>query len=153
MQSNHLHLIVEGRDRRSVARGLQGLFIRVAKGLNRHWGRKGKVFADRYADRILRTPREVRNALVYVLNNCRRHGIYPGAPDPYSSGGWFDGWKHGRGPDHEIVSAPVVSRARTWLLAAGWRRHRLIGYRERPARGERHRVRLVGGRLGVGGAN
>ena len=55
--------------------GMQGLAIRIARGLNRLWGRKGKVFADRYHDRVLRTPREVRNALAYVLNNARRHAV------------------------------------------------------------------------------
>jgi len=49
--------------------------IRVAKGLNKLWARRGKVFADHYHDRILRTPREVRNALCYVLHNAKKHGL------------------------------------------------------------------------------
>lgn len=59
VQSDHRHLVVEGKDRRALSRGMQGLLIRIAKGLNRLWGRRGTVFADRYHDRILRTPREV----------------------------------------------------------------------------------------------
>ena len=35
IQSNHLHLIVEAEDRRALSRGLQGLFIRIAKAMNR----------------------------------------------------------------------------------------------------------------------
>ena len=35
--------------------------------------RRGSVFADRYHDRVLKTPREVRNALRYVLGNGRKH--------------------------------------------------------------------------------
>jgi hypothetical protein len=50
------------------------------------------VFADRFHDRELRTPRDVRNALVYVLQNLRKHGIAVAGPDPYSSGPEFDGW-------------------------------------------------------------
>ena len=63
-------------------------------GGNRLWKRLGKVFDDRFYDRVLRTPREVRNALAYVLDNARRHGVVigPGEPDPFSSGRWFDGW-------------------------------------------------------------
>ena len=76
IQNDHLHLIVEAKDRTSLSRGMQGLAIRIARGLNRLWERKGKVFADRYHDRILRTPREVRNALRYVLNNGRRHLVH-----------------------------------------------------------------------------
>ena len=63
VQGNHLHLIVEAKDRRALSRGMNGLTIRIAKGLNRLWGRKGRVFADRYFDRILRTPLEVKRAL------------------------------------------------------------------------------------------
>ena len=83
--SNHLHLLCEALDRRELSRRTQGLAIRIAKKLNRVWGRIGKVFADRYFDRILRSPREVRSALAYVLNNARRHGIFlrPDQPDPY----------------------------------------------------------------------
>ena len=53
---------------------MQGLLIRIAKGLNKLWMHKGSVFADRYHDRILRTPREVRSALAYVLQNARPPG-------------------------------------------------------------------------------
>ena len=124
IQSNHLHLIAEAKDRRSLARGLQGLFIRVAKALNRLWARAGRVFADRYFDRILRTPTEVRNALVYVLNNAQQHGAQHAPLDAFSSAPWFDGWRE----EVEFVGAEGVPRpvapARTWLLDKGWKRAR-----------------------------
>ncbi len=60
IQSNHLHLLVEARNRGAMTRGVQGLMVRIAKGLNRLWSRRGKVFSDRYHDRILRSPRQVR---------------------------------------------------------------------------------------------
>ena len=65
--SNHIHLIAEADDRRSLSRGMQALLVRVARALNRLWHRCGSVFADRFHARALRTPREVRAALVYVL--------------------------------------------------------------------------------------
>src|SRR5262249_20063933 len=68
--NDHLHFLVEAADRESLSRGLQGLAIRVAKALNKLWQRKGRVFADRYHDRILKSPKEVRNALRYVLANA-----------------------------------------------------------------------------------
>ena len=73
---NHLHMIVEAKDRQSLSRGMQGLLVRVARGLNKLWNRKGGVFADRYHERILRTPKQVRNALCYVLCNARKHGLH-----------------------------------------------------------------------------
>ena len=126
--ANHLHLIVEGRDRRALVRGLQGLFIRCARGLNRLWKRNGKVFRDRHHDRVLRSAKEVRAVLCYVLGNARRHGVALPGVDPCSSGPWFDGWR-------EALEAPGprwLARARTWLLTRGWRRHGALGIRERP---------------------
>jgi REP element-mobilizing transposase RayT len=129
---NHAHLLVEAGDKLRLARGMQGLAIRTAKRLNQLWCRKGSVFADRYHARILRTPREVRRALAYVLNNARRHGIRlpADAPDPCSSGAWFDGWREriaALAPDARATTA-----ARTWLLSLGWRRHGLLGLAETP---------------------
>ena len=134
VQKDHLHLIVEAKDRRALSRGMQGLLIRVAKALNRLWSRKGSVFGDHYHDHILRTPREVRNALAYVLNNARKHGLrLPQAMDVFTSGVWFDGWRERfevTGLDG--VERPVAQRARTWMLRFGWRRHGLLRLEEVP---------------------
>ena len=134
VQRDHLHFMVEAKERRALSRGVQGLLIRIAKALNRLWGRKGSVFADRYHSRQLRTPREVRSALAYVLNNARRHGLrLAQAVDLFSSGCWFDGWRENlrvRG----LTSVPrPTADARTWLLERGWRSRGLIGLGEVPA--------------------
>jgi putative transposase len=73
VQGNHLHLIIEARDATALSRGMQGLAIRMARQLNRTMRRKGRVFADRYHSRILRTPTEVKRALRYVLENRAHH--------------------------------------------------------------------------------
>jgi hypothetical protein len=121
VQSNHLHLIAEARDRHALALGMQGLGVRIAKALNKLWSRRGSVFSDRYHARILRTPREVRNALCYVLNNARRHGLALAGLDPFSSARWFDGWSGSEGP-RVGEYGPIVA-ARTWLARVGWQRH------------------------------
>ena len=143
IQQDHLHLIAEAPDRESLARGMQGLAVRVAKNLNKRWGRRGTVFADRYHDRVLRSPREVRAALCYVLNNALHHGLRfakrseargaaPNAiPDPFSSACWFDGWVEFSVPRAPPALVPVV-HARTWLLRVGWRRHGRIAFDEVP---------------------
>jgi REP element-mobilizing transposase RayT len=125
VQSNHLHLVAEAQDREALWRGMQGLLIRSAKALNKLWARRGKVFWDRYHARILRTPREVRSALCYVLCNARKHGLALEGIDPFSSGRWFDGW---RPPNPEMQRAPrgPTALARTWLARVGWRRHGLL---------------------------
>jgi REP-associated tyrosine transposase len=133
VQPNHLHLIAEGDCRTSLARGLQGLAIRMARALNRLWRRSGKVFADRFHDRILRSPREVWFALRYVLCNGRKHGAWTSRsrPDPLSSAAWFNGWSEAVPATAEV--APTAS-ARTWLLRRGWRQHGLLSVGASPIR-------------------
>ena len=125
IQSNHIHLLAEARDRRALSRGMQGLVIRMARALNRLWGRSGKVFPHRYFDRILRTPREVRGVLDYILNNKFLHlAVECVGLDDYASGQWFDGWRDGwRSRARE--ESPLAE-ARTWLVRVGWRRHGLL---------------------------
>ena len=115
--SNHLHLLVEADSRDALTRGLRSLFIRMAKNLNRLWGRKGQVF-QRFHERVLKARAQVRNALVYVLNNARKHGSwFKDRPDPYSSGPWFRGWQW-RQPAPN--SRSPVAEPRTWMMRVGW---------------------------------
>jgi REP element-mobilizing transposase RayT len=90
IQGNHLHLVVEANGTRALSRGMQGLSIRLARGLNGLMGRSGKVLADRFHARTLRSPTEAARALAYVRGNHdvhrRRRGEAPmHASDPYSS--------------------------------------------------------------------
>ncbi len=117
---NHLHLLVEAQDERDLARGLQSLEIRVAKGLNKLMKRHGAVFADRYHAHVLRTPAEVANALRYVRGNFGVHAARRGDPiaeaaDEYSSAALIDGaLPHGQ-------DGPLVAAPETWLLNTGWK--------------------------------
>jgi REP-associated tyrosine transposase len=137
VQADHLHLLVEADRRDGIARGCQGLAIRLAKAVNRILGRRGTVWGDRYHARALRTPRELRNALAYVLNNWRKH--VPGARglDRRSSGPWFGGWSTAQ--PQPVGPSPVVS-PRTWLARRGWLRHGRIDPHEGPRR-SRHMPR------------
>ena len=78
LQGNHAHLIVEAKDRYALGRGMKAVDSRLARAVNRVFGRSGPVLADRYHVRVLKTPREVRNALAYVLLNARRHAAKAG---------------------------------------------------------------------------
>ena len=129
IQFDHVHLIAEAEHKVALAKGMQGLSVRVARALNKLWGRKGKVLADRYHSRALKSPPEVRRALLYTLNNGRHHGAHfrPNVPDPCSSGTTFAGWleeKYVR-PIIATVTSPLV-KARSWLLREGWKRDGLL---------------------------
>ncbi len=133
VQGDHLHLVVEADGNRALSEGMQGLAVRLAKGLNRMMGRRGRVFADRFHAHVLETPSEVRNALAYVLLNHRSHLARIGAPAPtsldrFSSAASFDGWKGSHRPELPRVTSPAA----TWLLRAGWKRRGLLSRTERP---------------------
>jgi hypothetical protein len=92
---------------------------------------------------VLSTPREVRNVLVYVLNNVKKHlrEIGEGLAalsrwvDPCSSAAYFDGWKAEcidwiPPPDRSQAEPPAMPRL--WLTRTGWKRHGLLHTDELP---------------------
>jgi len=116
VQGNHLHLVVEATDQAALGRGMKGLGVRLARGLNQMMdGRQGKVLADRYHEHILRTPSQVKRAVSYVRHNYRKYvlergGVLPAAfVDPYSSASREHGIK--------------LPRPHTWLLGQNRREH------------------------------
>jgi putative transposase len=139
-------MIIEADDNSSLSRGMIGLTVRLARAFNRVLGLRGSVWSDRFHVRALKTPREMRNCLVYVLFNHRKHAAHPAAMrvlDAYSSARWLDGWKR------PAIGPPVpqdvpVMPPRTWLARAGWMRHGLIDENEAPrtiGRVDRERAR------------
>jgi len=116
VQGNHLHLLMEATDTVALRRAISGLMIRIAKGLNRLMGRHGKVFADHYHSRVLRTPTEAARARSYVLGNFAHHATQNGRciddtnPDPLSSA---------------AAGSPLVVAPRSWLMSVGWKRGRV----------------------------
>lgn len=137
IQKRHLQLILEAQNRKVMARNLQGFFVRLARGLNRVWDNEGSIFADRYESKVLASPKEVRAALLGVLNDWRRQGRQPaGKPDPCSSGAWFDGWRERDRARAAAARAklgdPVCPEPRSDLLRKSWKRLRAIGLDESP---------------------
>lgn len=147
IQREHVHLICEADDKFALGRGMKALQVSAAHHLNaavaldrRELGpRKGTVFPERYHVQQLKTPRQVRAAIAYCLNNWRRHGedrAWPGRTqiDPYASGMLFDGWARPFPfvPPENFVPLGTV-RPQTWLLEHGWRRHAAIDPYEVPA--------------------
>lgn len=128
VQNTHLHLIAEASSAAALSRGVQGMKIRMARGLNRLLGRKGPVFEERYHVRVLRTPAEVRNAIAYVLGNGRKHAAEVGV---YFPADWADPFAAGPAlaASPEAIALEVIARQRhaivaplTWLLRDGLKR-------------------------------
>jgi REP-associated tyrosine transposase len=121
--SNHLHMVVEADSSRSLSRGMQGLNIRLAKALNSALNRSGRIFADHYHSRLLRTPTEVAAAICYVLENVEHHCGEVG-DDPCCS--------------TAARAAAAVAEPLGWLLQVGWQRGRWPG--RGPPWGSKYRV-------------
>jgi REP element-mobilizing transposase RayT len=149
VQRNHLHLIVEAQSKRALSRGLQSFQISAAKHINAAvtaragTRRRGKGFADRYHSRALTSPRAVRHAICYVLNNWRRHEedranvAKTWKLDRFSNAIDFNGWKERE--DSPFLYLPprtyqqlVTWLPKTWLLREGWKRHGMISVFEVP---------------------
>ncbi|MEO7731610.1 MAG: transposase [Kofleriaceae bacterium] len=147
IQHNHIHLLVEAESSEMLARGVQGFKISAARNINTALRvgarrRRGAVFADRYHLVVIRSPRQARHVLAYVLSNWRKHGedrsgrARAWLVDPFSSAVSFSGWKELEGqapwtirPGYQPL---VVSAPESWLLRVGWRRHGAISVREVP---------------------
>lgn len=148
IQGDHLHVVAEAHDKSALSNGIRGFSISAAKRINRAIGKRtgerrtGKVIADRFHARPLTSPRVVRAAIAYVLNNWRHHGEDRGelaswCVDPFSSGVAFAGWKEPEGARVRERLPPgyqplVVDQARTWLLRNWSDHHPLISTREVP---------------------
>jgi hypothetical protein len=123
---------------------MQSLGVSLAKRVNARLGRRGHVLQERYHVHILKTPREVKNALSYVLSNSYNHAGRRGriALDAFSSAitvadsAWrallgrewrrVVGFPEGFEPSEtralgEKVSA-LLCPPGTWLLNVGWAR-------------------------------
>jgi REP element-mobilizing transposase RayT len=139
-QNDHLHLVVEARDARALSTGMKALGVRVARAVNRILERRGRVWADRYHARALETPRAVRNALLYVLHNARKHRVSSAPVDRFSSAPWFDGYVSSASTDTALAAVGAALRtierpiapAQTWLATHGWRRLGLLRLDETP---------------------
>ena len=97
-----------------LARGMQGLAVRMARRLNRMMQRRGEVFADRYHAHHLRSPTEVARAVAYVLGNFFIHAARRGLAlargvDPFCSA---------------VGDMALTVVPETWLLRVGWTRGR-----------------------------
>jgi REP element-mobilizing transposase RayT len=140
IQHNHLHMLVEAKDKEALAKGMQGFQISAAKHLNVAISkgkpgprRRGTVFSDRYHAEIITSPRQARNALAYVLCNFRKHHEDRIAPmsgwtiDWFSSAVTFPHWAE-YGAEAFLWPGPptydplITYQPRTWLLRAGWTR-------------------------------
>jgi hypothetical protein len=111
VRAKQIDLIVEAAGKQALGRGMKAVSARVARAVHRAFDRTGAVLYGRYRLRILETPAEVQEALASLSA--------PAEPEADS---------------HDLARGHEVSRPRTSLLRAGWRRHGRAGPGEAPGR-------------------
>jgi len=86
LESNHIHLILEASNNTVLTKGMRSLTITFAKGVE-----KGRIQIERYHLHVLRTLRETKNAIHYVLFNHQKHkGLKTAHVSAYSSLGLIE---------------------------------------------------------------
>lgn len=124
---------MQADDSDALARGMKSFSVRADRLFSAALGRgRGRVWGDRYQRRDLTSARQVRNALVYCLQNYKKHQrVKSGTPriDPCSSAQWFQGWNAIR--EHDDGPRPS-EKAQTVLLRTAWQKHVYIDPGEGP---------------------
>lgn len=154
IQRTHIHMIVEADNKLALTRGMLSFMTSAAKHINAEYSvsrqlerrRRGPVFADRYHQEIIKSPRQARRTLSYVLNNWRKHRedretfAKNWTLDPFSTAWSFGGWKEYEDYEQPFLwktpptyEALVVYLPKTWLLREGWRKSGAISIYEVPS--------------------
>jgi putative transposase len=143
VQDDHVHLLAEADSGEDLSRGMQRLASRIAMAVNALVSRHGRFWRERYHRRDLTTPRQYRNALVYVTMNFRKHA--PAGEknargrmlDGCSSAKWIDAWDDDAFRElvreHRARAGPrPTALPKTWIARVGWMRHGKLDPLESP---------------------
>ena len=70
---NHIHVLVESKNRVMLSRAMKGLGVRIAQLVNRIMDKHGRVIEHRHHSSVLRSSRGATNVLRYMRENYRKH--------------------------------------------------------------------------------
>jgi REP element-mobilizing transposase RayT len=75
VQFDHLHLFIEAKGNQELTQGMRSLICSLAERVRRNRGLKklNQFVKERYHLHVLRTPKEVKNAVRYILGNTIKH--------------------------------------------------------------------------------
>ena len=126
IESNHIHMLIEVKSNDTLKRGLLSLQGCVTWGLRRVFKYFGEVFVDRFHLHAIKSPREMKHALGYVIFNHAKHCGIAWFRDVYSSGfaqhEFAANVRQTRAPKWQSEIESVMSQATSWLQQTGWKR-------------------------------
>jgi REP element-mobilizing transposase RayT len=85
LEYNHVHLLVEAGDNKTMHRGMQALGISLSKAINKVKCLNGTVYKHRYHLRKINSSRDLRNVLHYIFHNGIHHKRTHSLIDPFNS--------------------------------------------------------------------
>lgn len=114
--TNHIHLIVEADSNETLTRSMRSLTITFAKLIKR-----GRIQIERYHLHILKTFREVKHAVHYVLFNQQKHdsGTYSVINEYTSVLSLNEGLVLARKFASKTKMTLKIDRGETWVLDRG----------------------------------
>jgi REP element-mobilizing transposase RayT len=84
VQHDHIHLLIEASDSKTLGRAMRSLSISLSKRFSLINNQKVKALKNRYHLHILKTINELKIARNYILNNGKKH-LVPDIEDLYFS--------------------------------------------------------------------
>jgi putative transposase len=126
LETNHAHLFAESDGNHQLRSGMASFGSCFGKAARRVTGGKGSVFQGRYHLQVLKSPRQTKNAMAYVLLNHSKHqGAKPYA-DHMSSAAFFGDWRALLGEryrvDQPLPRPEFLAKPSSWLARDGWRK-------------------------------
>lgn len=126
LESNHAHLFTEANDNGTLRSGMASLGSSFGKAVRKINDGKGSVFDGRYHVRVLKTPRETKHAMAYVLLNHSKHQKTFAYQDEKSSAFHFGEWRTLLGEGYRNTKTRALpeclSEPKSWLARTGWRK-------------------------------
>lgn len=85
LEYDHIHLIIEADNNRTLGKGMQAFGVTLAKAINRMRKVKGQVYKHRYHFRQITSSRQLKNVMTYIFNNGVKHKTSATALSPFNS--------------------------------------------------------------------
>lgn len=85
LEHDHVHLYVECGNNFVLGKAMKAFGVTFVRGINKFKRSKGQLYKYRYHLRILKSAREVKNVINYILKNGIKHGRTLKVINPYNS--------------------------------------------------------------------
>jgi hypothetical protein len=124
IERDHLHFMAEAESNEALERGMQSFIASLKWALRDNFHYYGKVLRGRFHTLICATPRQVRNALRYVLFNHAKHcGQWPFVDEFSSAATFAEIHILAKISESKLARWTVeLPEPRSWLQRVGWKR-------------------------------